>query len=119
MPSHPQRRPRRLPSRTRWPGRAPSGRSPAWRLLAPAVFVAAGALFVTSEVSSGGTDLRAGRYDDLAGLANAQAHDLSGLRTRTSALTRQVDRLTADLASSTDAAEQRKVEKLRGPAGLE
>jgi uncharacterized protein YlxW (UPF0749 family) len=90
-----------------------------WRLLAPAVFVAAGALFVTSEVSSGGTDLRAGRYDDLAGLANAEAHDLSGLRTRTSALTRQVDRLTADLASSTDAAEQRKVESLRGPAGLD
>jgi uncharacterized protein YlxW (UPF0749 family) len=119
MPAHPHRRSRRLPSRPRRPRRAPSGRSPAWRLLAPLVFVAAGALFVTSEVSSGGTDLRAGRYDDLAGLANAEAHDLSALRTRTSTLTRQVDRLTADLASSTDDAEQRKVEALRGPAGLD
>ena len=52
----------------------------AWRLLAPAVFVAAGVLFVTSMVSSQGTDLRAGRYDDLDGLATNEAHDLEGLR---------------------------------------
>ena len=36
-------------------------RSLLWRLLGPAVFVAAGVLFVTSMVSSQGTDLRAGR----------------------------------------------------------
>lgn len=36
-----------------------------WRIAAPAVFLTAGALFVTSAVSSDGTDLRAGRYGDL------------------------------------------------------
>ena len=94
-------------------------RSPVWRLLAPAVFVAAGALFVTSEVSSGGTALRAGRYDDLAGLANAEAHELAGLRSRTATLTRQVDRLTADLSSGAATKAQRQAATLRGPAGLD
>ena len=61
-------------------------RSLVWRLLAPAVFLFAGTLFVTSMVSSGGTDLRAGRYDDLDGLAAAEARDLAGLRTRTADL---------------------------------
>lgn len=88
-----------------------------WRVLAPAVFVFAGALFVTSMVSSHGTDLRAGRYDDLDGLASAQAHDLEALRARTSALNLEVDRLTKNLSTSGDT-EQRRADALKGPAGL-
>ena len=90
----------------------------AWRLLAPLVFVLAGVLFVTSMVSSGGTDLRAGRYDDLAGLATAEAHDLAGLRARTAALNVDVDRLSTDLGRVGTSAQQRKAEALQEPAGL-
>ena len=93
-------------------------RSLAWRLFTPAVFVLAGALFVTSMVTSGGTDLRAGRYDDLDGLANAQARDLEGLRLRTAELTAEVDRLSDDLGSSTATVAQREAEALKAPAGL-
>ena len=90
----------------------------AWRLLGPAVFLVAGILFVTSMVSSRGMDLRAGRYDDLDGLANAQAKDLEGLRARAAALTSEVDRLTADLGTVGGNAEQKKAKALEAPAGL-
>ena len=88
------------------------------RLLGPAVFLVAGILFVTSMVSSRGMDLRAGRYDDLDGLANAQAKDLEGLRARAAALTSEVDRLTADLGTVGGNAEQKKAKALEAPAGL-
>lgn len=98
-------------------------RSLSWRLLAPAVFVLAGALFVTSAVSSGGTDLRAGRYDDLAGLVNAEAQDVEQLRERTAQLTAEVNRLSEGLAKGRASRAvqhaQQQVESLRGPAGLE
>jgi uncharacterized protein YlxW (UPF0749 family) len=89
-----------------------------WRLLAPAVFVLAGLLFVASMVSSGGADLRAGRYDDLDGLANAEARALEGRQARTAELNADIDRLTEDLGSTAAAAEQRRVDALTGPAGL-
>lgn len=98
--------------------RSRTTRSVAWRLLTPAVFVLAGTLFVTSMVTSGGTDLRAGRYDDLDGLANAQARDLEGLRTRTAELTAEVDRLSDDLGSSAAGEAQREADALKAPAGL-
>jgi uncharacterized protein YlxW (UPF0749 family) len=93
-------------------------RSLGWRLLAPTVFVLAGLLFMTSLVSSRGTDLRAGRYDDLDGLANAEARHLEGLRDRTATLNAEVQRLSKDLGSSASQAEQRRVDALMGPAGL-
>ena len=94
-------------------------RSLAWRLLAPAVFVLAGVLFVTSMVSSQGTDLRAGRYDDLDSLANSQARELAGMRTRAADLSAEVDRLSKEVGSAADDPAQRKAGRLAGPAGLE
>jgi uncharacterized protein YlxW (UPF0749 family) len=97
-------------------------RSLSWRLLAPAVFVLAGGLFVTSAVSSGGTDLRAGRYDDLAGLVNAEAEDVEQLRDHAADLTEEVNRLSDDLAEGEASGAVQKaqadVDDLRGPAGL-
>ena len=91
-----------------------------WRLLAPAVFLCAGALFVTSMVSSQGTDLRAGRYNDLRGLASAQAGDLAELQEQAATLSSEVDRLSEDLSGAAgDDAVQAEAEALRGPAGLE
>lgn len=94
-------------------------RSLGWRLLVPAVFVLAGVLFVTSMVSSQGTDLRAGRYDDLDGLANSQARELAGIRTRAAELSKEVDRLSKDLGATAADPAQRQVDRLQGPAGLE
>ena len=89
-----------------------------WRLLAPTVFLLAGALFVTSMVSSQGTDLRAGRYDDLDGLASAEAAELESLRTRAAELTAEVDRLTAGLGTVRGSDEHARAKALEGPAGL-
>ena len=89
-----------------------------WRLLAPAVFILAGALFVTSMVSSGGTDLRAGRYDDLQGLADADAHEVRGLQAQVASLNAQVDRLTKNLGSTASGAQQHQATALKGPVGL-
>ena len=90
-----------------------------WRVLAPAVFLLAGALFVTSMVSSQGTDLRAGRYDDLDSLANADARSLEALQTDAAELTAEVDRLSAALGDSGSDAAQRRADALKGPAGLD
>jgi uncharacterized protein YlxW (UPF0749 family) len=91
-----------------------------WRLMAPLVFVLAGALFITSAVSSGGTDLRAGRYQDLAGLLNAQSRQVQGLRAQAATLSDQVNQLTANLGTKGVVRQaQAKADTLRGPAGLE
>ncbi len=93
-------------------------RSLAWRLLGPTMFVLAGTLFVTSMVSSRGTDLRAGQYDDLDGLANRQANQLEGLRSTSADLTTEVDRLTQDLGAVGGQADLRRAKQLEGPSGL-
>jgi len=121
MASHPHRQTWRTRLSTAFVTRTRTYRSRAlvWRLLAPAVFLGAGALFVTSMVSSQGTDLRAGRYNDLGGLASAQARDLAGLQDRAATLNADVDRLSKDLGSTSGDSVQKQAERLRGPAGLE
>lgn len=92
-----------------------------WRLAAPAVFLLAGTLFITSAVSSGGTDLTgtAGRIGDLRGLAAAETRDLEQLRTEHAELAGDVDRLTKSLGDSNAEALQQQAAALRGPAGLD
>ncbi|MGN6575337.1 MAG: DUF881 domain-containing protein [Nocardioides sp.] len=92
-----------------------------WRVAAPAAFGVAGVLFVTSAVSSGGTDLTgtAGRIDDLAGLAASQTRELEGLRARHADLVAEVDGLTASLAKTSAGSAQEEAQALRGPAGLD
>jgi uncharacterized protein YlxW (UPF0749 family) len=99
--------------------RAYATRTSGWRALVPVVFLLAGALFVTSAVSSGGKDLRAGGYQDLAGLVNDQAHHVEALRARASDLSNQVNRLSKSLGTGTVAGAQGKADALRGAAGLE
>lgn len=100
-------------------GRSRRRGSLAWRSAAPLVFLLAGALFVTSWVSSDGEDLRAGRYDDLPGLAASQARQLEQLRGEQEELAAEVDRLTDRLAGSIGAREaQRAARAAEGPAGL-
>src|SRR4051794_27046683 len=119
MPSRPHRATWRSRLSTAFAARTRTyrSRSLGWRLLAPAVFVLAGGLFVASMVTSQGTDLRAGRYDDLNGLANAEARDLEGLRAHAADLTAQVDRLSKDRGSTAARSAEHKVGAPAGPGG--
>lgn len=96
-------------------------RSVVWRLAAPAVFVLAGTLFITSAVSSGGTDLTgtAGRVGDLRGLAAAETHNLEELRSQHAKLSDTVRRLTNELGDTSVNPVTKQAEELRGPAGLD
>ena len=88
-----------------------------WRLLAPATFVLAGALFVASANTAGGTDIRGGRITDLAGLAQAEADKLEELRNEQARLAAEVEALTEQLTGSTSEITEQ-VRALREPAGL-
>ena len=89
-----------------------------WRLATPAVFVAAGILLVSSAVTSGGTDLRPGRYDSLADLAQQESHRVTALREEVAALRADVDELSAGLDSDVLEELERRTATLAGPAGL-
>jgi uncharacterized protein YlxW (UPF0749 family) len=75
-------------------------------------------LFVVSMQSSEGTDLRPGRYDDLAGLTGAEADRYEALQARLAELTDEVEGLTAEIDDDTVQRLQARVEELRDPAGL-
>ena len=57
-----------------------------------------GGLFVVSAQSSEGTDLRPGRYDDLATLVDGEADRYQSLTERVAELTADVTALTAQVA---------------------
>lgn len=123
-------RPRRpsLLTRASWPRRIRAAwqarsrtyrdRGVLWRLLAPAVFLLAGALFVTSAVSSDGTDLRAGRYGDLSTVVQQATEEVDALQAERSALADEVERLTAGLNDTGVSSIQDQVRRLEVPAGM-
>ena len=89
-----------------------------WRALVPAVFLLAGALFVTSAVSSDGTDLRAGRYGDLSTVVSQATEEADALRAQRNELAQEVEALTDELSHTGVSAAQKRVDELRVPAGL-
>jgi len=91
----------------------------AWRLLVPAVFVLAGALFVTSAVNSDGTDLRAGRYGDLGSLVREQKQEADALQDRVTLLADEVDMLAEQVDDGAVEKVQSRVDELVQPAGLQ
>jgi uncharacterized protein YlxW (UPF0749 family) len=82
------------------------------------VVLLSGSLFVVSAQNSQGTDLRPGRYTDLAALAGNEARDYARLRERVNGLNTDIDRLTGSVADRQVDRYQRRVEKLSDPAGL-
>ena len=88
-----------------------------WRFLAPATFILAGALFVASANTAGGTDIRGGRITDLAGLAQAEADQLEELRNEQARLAAEVESLSDQLTGQTSEVVER-ARDLREPAGL-
>jgi len=108
----------RLPRRPA-PGRPAGGRGRLWRIGTPLVVLACGGLFVVSANNSEGTDLRPGRYTDLAALVEDEADSYAELRDRVAALDAQVTMLSTAVSDREVNRYQRRIERLRDPAGLE
>lgn len=109
---------RRISAAWRTRSRTYQRRRVAWRLAVPGVFLLAGALFVTSAVASDGTDLRAGRYGDLASVVQQATEEVDRLQAERAALAEEVEALTAELNDTGATPIQDQVRQLEVPAGL-
>jgi uncharacterized protein YlxW (UPF0749 family) len=108
----------RLPRRPQ-AGAEKTGRGRVWRIGTPLVVLACGGLFVVSANNSQGTDLRPGRYTDLASLVEDEADSYAALRGRVAALDNQVTTLSTRVSDDEVKRYQRRIAQLRDPAGLE
>jgi uncharacterized protein YlxW (UPF0749 family) len=84
-----------------------------------AVALVSGGLFVVSAQSSEGTDLRPGRYDDLASLTDSEADRAAGLQAQVAQLTAEVRDLTDQVDDADVRRYQSQVRQLEDPAGLQ
>lgn len=90
----------------------------AWRVGTPVVALLCGGLFVVSSINSDGTDLRAGRYSDLASLVKAEKDEATALTRRVAALNAEIDGLSARLGDRTVSRYQDDIAQVEAPAGL-
>lgn len=77
-----------------------------------------GGLFIVSAHNSHGTDLRPGRYTDLASLVQGESDQYDALKQRVAQLNDDVQVLTNSVNDSDVRRFQREIEKLKDPAGL-
>lgn len=89
-----------------------------WALGTPAVVLVCGGLFVVSAQNSEGTDLRPGRYTDLATLVRAESDRYQALEERVADLNQEVADLSDSLGDRTVNRYRREIETLRDPAGM-
>jgi uncharacterized protein YlxW (UPF0749 family) len=89
-----------------------------WRIGTPVVALLSGTLFVVSAQSSQGTDLRPGRYDNLASLVGAESERYEKLADQVTALNAEIAELGSQVEDDTVRRAQAEVERLRDPAGL-
>ena len=89
-----------------------------WRIGTPIAVAAAGALLMTSQINAGGTDLRPGRYDSLADLAEQQSDRVQALRDQVTELNGDIEQLTKGLDDTGLSVVRKQVEALEQPAGL-
>jgi uncharacterized protein YlxW (UPF0749 family) len=94
-------------------------RSPLWRVGTPLVGVLSGALFVVSAHSSEGTDLRPGRFTDLASMVQYDASRADALKQRVSDLQQQVTDLSSSVGNKQVQQVNRRADGMKGAAGLE
>ena len=90
----------------------------AWRVVTPVVVLISGGLFAVSALNSGGTDLRPGRYTDLAALVRTESRTYDALRDRVARLTDEVAALTASVDDAEVEQLRAQARALEGPAGL-
>lgn len=91
----------------------------AWRIGTPLVVLLSGALFAVSYDNSEGTDLRPGRYADLASLAEAEQEESEELKEELGDLNAEIEELTESVDDHEAVRLKREIERLSGPAGLE
>src|SRR3954453_18449182 len=123
MAARPQRR---LPGlRPRPSGDAPADADPqrprrslVWRIATPVVGLVSGALFVISAHSSEGTDLRPGRFTDLASMVRYDATRVDGLKSTVSDLNAQIAELSSTVGNRQVRSFNHKAAAMKGPAGL-
>jgi uncharacterized protein YlxW (UPF0749 family) len=89
-----------------------------WRLGTPLVALTCGALLATSAANSGGTDLRPGRYTDLAGLVAEENREYEALQQHVGELTDDVERLSTQVGTGETRRLRQQSERLEDPAGL-
>jgi uncharacterized protein YlxW (UPF0749 family) len=90
----------------------------AWRVATPVVGLLSGALFVVSAHSSEGTDLRPGRFTDLASMVRYDAARVDSLNGRVADLKAQINLLSGSIGNRQVRAVSRRAVALRAPAGL-
>ncbi|MEP9362951.1 DUF881 domain-containing protein [Nocardioides sp. CN2-186] len=90
----------------------------AWRIGTPLVILLCGGLFVVSASNSHGTDLRPGRYTDLASLVKDEADDYAALREQVADLNSQVSVLSGSMSDRDVNRYNRRIAALKDPAGL-
>ncbi|WP_460794155.1 DUF881 domain-containing protein [Nocardioides pacificus] len=89
-----------------------------WRVATPLVFALSGALFVASAENSQGTDLRPGRYTDLASLVSAESKQVEEKRDRVAELTEDIEKLSQSVDDTTVRRYRHRMQRLEDPAGL-
>lgn len=104
-----------LPGGRPQPGRKRTG----WRIGTPVVVLLCGTLFVVSAASSDGTDLRPGRYTDLASLVQDESDEYDALRQEVADLDAEVSTLSSAMSDRDVNRYHRRIAELRDPAGLE
>jgi uncharacterized protein YlxW (UPF0749 family) len=82
------------------------------------VILVCGGLFVVSAQNSGGTDLRPGRYNNLATVVRAEKDRYEDLEERVADLTAEVTSLSESVDDRTVNRYRRDIESLRDPAGM-
>jgi uncharacterized protein YlxW (UPF0749 family) len=96
----------------------PRRRLTAWRVATPIVVVLAGGLMAVSAANSEGTDLRPGRYTDLASLVETEADQYAVLEGRVHTLEDDVTQLSSRVENREIRHYRRQAERLADPAGL-
>jgi uncharacterized protein YlxW (UPF0749 family) len=89
-----------------------------WRAGTPVVVLLCGSLFVVSAVNSHGTDLRPGRYSDLASLAGSERASYQRLEKQVTDLRKQVTTLTNAVPDRDVRKAQARADRLKASAGL-
>lgn len=99
-------------------GGAGARRRGAWRWGTPVALLLSGALFTISYANSDGTDLRPGRYTDLAALVEAESDSYDALRAEVDDLDAEIEQLSAGIAGTRVQKLRREVARLEPSAGL-
>ena len=93
-------------------------RRTAWRAVTPVAVLLSGGLFAVSALNSGGTDLRPGRYTDLASLVRTESRQYAALQDQVSRLNDEVDALTESVDNSQVRLLRARARALESPTGL-